>query len=267
MRQRLYVFVAIAVVALSGAVLAANEVRLRINAKPGDSWVYKVTVNNEGVMKSAQGAQPMRTAMTMTYRMTVQKKLPNGDYVIKAQPSVPKMTANGREMSTGQQGTPKAITYILSPNGRIRSAEGGGAEMTSVGDLMAAGFPSKPVKVGETWKVEKEISVSGGPKMKVTSQNKLVALTGKTAKVLTTFSTPIESESGGSKMKGTMQGAVTSELLLSSGMVKTADGKLKMKARMTMPQPPSGQQAGPRGPSSMDMEMNISLKVAMVSGK
>ncbi|MGQ9523442.1 MAG: DUF6263 family protein [Armatimonadota bacterium] len=270
MKIRLAAVITAAMLAAAVSVLAAGAVRLRVNVKPGDAWTYKVTVRNTGTMKGPQGTQPMNSTMAMTYRMVVEKKLPNGDYRAKFVPSSQTMSLNGRQTMKAQPEQLKPISFILSPTGKTRPlGEVGGPETASMTNIMSAVFPDKPVKVGDTWKTTQELPMGGGGNVKVTSTNRLVALSGNLAKVQTRFAAPISGDGHGGqgRMSGTMEGTITSELMLPSGMMKSASGQLRMRSKMTVPGPPP-QQGGSPKPQTINIDMTISVSSVLVrSGK
>jgi len=270
-KTRLVVAMTAVMVAAAVSVWAAGAVRLRVNVKPGESWTYRVTVQNSGTIAGPQGTQPMNSTMAMTYRMVVEKKLPNGEYRMKVVPSSQTMSMNGQTMRHAQPEQLRPMSFILSPTGKTRPlGDVGGPEAASMTNIMSAVFPDKPVKVGDTWKMTQDLPMGGGGKVTVTSTNRLVALTGNTAKVETKFSAPLSGGPPGSQgrgMTGTMEGTITSELMLPSGMMKSASGQIRMKSKMTVPGPPSGQ-GGPPKPQTMNMDMRVSVKSVLVrSGK
>lgn len=265
MKSRLAFGMTAVMMAAAVSLWAAGAVRLRVNVKPGQAWTYKVTIQNSGTIRGPQGSQPMSSTMAMTYRMVVEKKLPNGEYRVKVVPSSQTMSVNGQAM---RQATPeqlKPMSFVLSSTGKTRPlTEVGGPEAASMTNIMSAVFPDKPVKVGDTWKTTQELPTGPGSKVTVTSTNRLVALAGDTAKVETKFIAPLTQPG---RMTGTMQGTITSELMVSSGMMKSASGQIRMRSKMTVPGPPSGQGAPPK-PQTMDMDMRVTVRSVLVrSGK
>jgi len=260
--------VGLAVLCLGCVAYAAGAVQLRVSAKPGDTWSYRTTVTTNQTVHTPQGQQPMKATMELSYRVVAKKRLPNGDMQMVMEPGIPTMTMNGQKMPYGQNQTkPKPVPLVMSPNGKLRPATANGSDQLAAMTSISGGLlPSKPVKVGDTWKLTQDLPV-GGSKLRVTSTSKLISIKGGTAMISTAFSAPFPNQQNGPQMKGTIRGTVVQGVSLATGMQRSAVGDISGNGTMVVPAPPAqpGQPAGK--PQTIKLDMRIHTATRMVSGR
>lgn len=153
-----------------GAKAAANEaIELKYQPKEGETYKYTMAMNME------QGDQKVDVTADMTMKAT--KVEPNKitmENTIKM-----KMKAGDQTMDMPEQ----KMTTVSDSTGKTLEQTGAGA---SAGNMAAASYPTKPIKVGDTWTAEQKQNVQT-----VTANYKLVAVEDKNgmkaAKIETTM--------------------------------------------------------------------------------
>lgn len=240
--------VALATLGLCSPAWPASSARLLVKLAPGEVWTYRISMQMDGTVE-AQGQQQFTSYMTLLYRMAVQKRLPNGEFLVK-------VTVGDVKVSTPGQALPFAPTQaiskmlLISPNGRQRAlsptgASGGPLQTDSFGNMAAVVLPARPVAVGDTWSFTQTVPLGPGQSFAIAANTKVVSLTSKAARLRTSLSAPFsiaDQASSGIQIRGEMAGDLAQDLLLASGMPSLAGGIITMNVEMAKPQDatPSG---------------------------
>jgi hypothetical protein len=177
------------------------------------------------------------------------------------------------------------LTIKMGPDGRMLSIQvppsaagsmPAGMDLSKLGGLSVTTLPPGPVRVGDTWKGDADLSavlaqMPGAPGLKMTVLSSLMGLDSgarTVASIGQTYSGAIDTstpagDAGDLHMVGKLDGISTMKFDVAGGTIDSQDGTMTMGMTMTPPAPKASP-ASTTPPQVMKMRMRMTTHLARV---
>lgn len=252
-------------------------VLLRYKFTPGQSRVYKFSMDSDGTLMGGPGGQgfPIKQHMEAVMRQTVKDvRASDGAATIQVGYDSMTMTMNGQPLPPQSAAAVKQIgTIVMTPAGKVLSFTGAnGASAGPFGNMNSmfqnmnsSTFPDGPVKAADKWDSKVDMAALG---MKMTASNTVASADAGAAHYTTvlngTFDTAAVPPSKDAPvlpltLAGTISGTSDQTFDVSAGAVKSQTGTASLDLTMN---PKQGQGAGAApamGPMKMKMKITTHL--------
>lgn len=255
---------------------ATAGVTLRYKFTPGQSRVYKFSMDAGGTLTGGPGGQaiPIQQHMEAVMRQTVKDvRASDGAATIQMAYDSLTMTMNGQPLpAQAGEGMKKIGTMLMMPTGKVLSftpPDGSNAAMMGnmngmFQNMNQGTFPDGPVKAADKWDSKADVSALG---VKIAASNTVASADANAAHYTTVMKGTMDSASTTTPsplpltLAGTIDGTSDQTFDVAAGALASQTGTVSMDLTMT---PKPGQNAGAPAMGPMKMKMKITTHMDQV---
>ena len=255
---------------------AAAGVTLRYKFTPGQTRVYKFSMDSDGTLMGGPGGQafPIKQHMDAVMRQTVKDvRASDGAATIQVGYDSMQMTMNGQPMPMPPQtadAMKQAVTIVMTPAGKLVSmtsaagANGGmmGNMNSMFQNMNTSALPDGPVKANDKWDSKTDMVALG---MKMTASNTVTSLDAGAAHFTTVLKGTMDTGASTTptplplNLAGTIDGTSDQTFDVNAGALNSQTGTANMDVTMTPKQAQAAGAAPTMGPMKMKMTITTHM--------